>query len=54
MGGNAPNLNVFLKILKDQHVVERSLHIVTNRSSDFDIDWRPYKAIDSLEKCGSS
>ena len=44
-GENAPNLNVFLRILKDWYLVERYLHIVTNRSSDFDIDWLPYKAL---------
>ena len=41
-GENAPNLNVFLRILKDWYLVERYFHIVVNRSSDFDVDWLPY------------
>ena len=41
----APNLNVFLRIWKDWYVLKRYLYIVTNRSSDFDIDWLPYKAL---------
>ena len=44
-GKNAPYVHVFLRILKDRYVVERCFHIVTNRSSDFDIDWLPYKAL---------
>ena len=44
-GKNVPNVNVFLRILKDRYVVERYFYIVTNRSSDFDIDWLPYKAL---------
>ena len=44
MGKNAPNVNVFLRILKDRYVAERYFHIVTKRSSDFGIDWFPYKA----------
>ena len=35
---NAPNLNDFLRILKDRYTVERYLHIIPDKTYDFDAE----------------
>ena len=35
----APNLKVFLRILRDKYTVERYLHITTDKLRDFDLQW---------------
>ena len=41
----APNLKVFLRILKDRYSVEIYSHITTDKLHDFDLQWLPYKGL---------